>query len=70
VTLLAEWGFTHRQLSAIHIDREPGNRASERVAERLGAVVTGSRSVPYDGADVELVRHTLTAPTGPTTGRR
>jgi RimJ/RimL family protein N-acetyltransferase len=57
--LLAEWGFRQRQLTAIHIDREPANRASERVAEKLGAVVTGSRSVSWGGAEVELVRHTL-----------
>jgi RimJ/RimL family protein N-acetyltransferase len=59
VRLLAEWGFTHRQLIAVHIDREPANRASERVAEKLGAVVTGSRSVPWGGVEVEFVRHTL-----------
>jgi RimJ/RimL family protein N-acetyltransferase len=59
--LLAEWGFTHRQVTAIHIDREPANRASERVAEKLGAVVTGSRSVPLGGVEVGLVRHTLSS---------
>jgi ribosomal-protein-alanine N-acetyltransferase len=41
-TLMAGWGFEHRQLTAIHIDREPDHRASARVAERLGAVLTGS----------------------------
>lgn len=61
VRLLAEWGFTHRQLTAIHIDREPANRASQRVAERLGAVATGSRSASWRGVEVELVRHTLTS---------
>jgi ribosomal-protein-alanine N-acetyltransferase len=60
--LLAEWGFTHRRLTAIQIDREPSNRASERVAEKLGAVVTGSRSARFKGAEVELVRHTLYSP--------
>jgi RimJ/RimL family protein N-acetyltransferase len=59
--LLAEWGFTQRQLTAIYIDREPANHASGRVAEKLGAVVTGTRSVPWRGVEVELVRHTLTS---------
>jgi RimJ/RimL family protein N-acetyltransferase len=60
--MLAEWGFTERRLTAIHIDREPSNRASERVAEKLGAAVTGSRTAPFKGVEVELVRHTLNAP--------
>jgi RimJ/RimL family protein N-acetyltransferase len=64
---VAEWGFTHLPLTAIHIDREPGNRGSERVAEKLGAVVTGSRSTPYNGVEFELVRHTLNAPNRRTT---
>lgn len=64
--LLAEWGFTERRLTAIQIDREPSNRASERVAEKLGAVVTGSRTAPFKGVDVELVRHTLNSPGRPT----
>jgi RimJ/RimL family protein N-acetyltransferase len=68
--LLAEWGFTHRRLTAIQIDREPTNRASERVAEKLGAVVTGSRSASFKGAEVEHVRHTLYSPAWPTTGRQ
>jgi RimJ/RimL family protein N-acetyltransferase len=65
-TLLAEWGFTCLRLVAIQIDREPGNHASARVAERLGAVITGSRLVRYEGAEVELVRHTLNSPDRPT----
>ena len=64
--LLADWGFTRLQLAAIQIDREPANRASARVAERLGAVITGSRRVQYQGAEVELVRHTLNSPSQPT----
>jgi [ribosomal protein S5]-alanine N-acetyltransferase len=61
-TLVTEWGFTRSHLAAIQIDREPSNQASARVAERLGAVITGSRWVQYEGAEVELVRHTLNAP--------
>jgi RimJ/RimL family protein N-acetyltransferase len=67
VGLLADWGFTRRHLTAIHIDREPANRDSERVAEKLGAVVTGSRSMPHNGVEFELVRHTLNAPNRRTT---
>ena len=65
-TLLAEWGFTRLRLAGIEIDREPANHASARVAERLGAVITGSRRVRYEGAEVELVRHTLNSPNRPT----
>lgn len=57
--IVAEWGFEHRKLDEIHIDREPTNIASARVAERLGAVITGSRNVVYEGAEVELIRHTV-----------
>jgi RimJ/RimL family protein N-acetyltransferase len=60
---LADWGFTELQLAAIHIDREVGNRASARLAEKLGAVRRSSRWVQYEGATIELVRHTLPAPT-------
>jgi RimJ/RimL family protein N-acetyltransferase len=65
-TLVADWGFRQLQLAAIVIDREPHNVASARVAERLGALITGSRLVQYEGAEVELVRHTLTSPNQPT----
>jgi hypothetical protein len=68
--LVAECGFVYRRSAAIYIDREPDNRASGRVAERLGGVVSGSRSVQYRGADVELVRHTLLAPTASRTEHR
>ena len=64
--LVAEWGFTRLRLTAIEIDREPANRASARVAERLGAVITGSRLVQCEGTEVELVRHTLASPSQPT----
>ncbi|MFZ0387514.1 MAG: GNAT family N-acetyltransferase [Solirubrobacteraceae bacterium] len=67
--LVAEWGFTRLRLTAIQIDREPVNRASARVAERLGAVITGSRLVQHEGTDVELVRHTLASPSQPTNHR-
>ncbi len=59
---VAEWGFTQLQLTEIHIDREPANQASARVAERLGAVARGARQVAYDELEIELVRHTLSAP--------
>ena len=60
--LVADWGFTNRGLVAIQIDREPSNRASARVAGKLGAVVTGPHWVHYAGAEVQLVRHTLNSP--------
>jgi RimJ/RimL family protein N-acetyltransferase len=60
---LAAWGFAELELTAIHIDREVGNRASARLAEKLGAVRRSSRWVQYEGASIELVRHTLAAPT-------
>ena len=60
--LLARWGFDTLGLCEIHIDREQGNDASARVAQRLGATVTGSRTIVHDGADVELIRHTIVAP--------
>lgn len=60
--LVCAWGFAELGLSAIHIDCEPGNLASARVADRLGAVPSGLRQVMYEGVTVELIRHTLTAP--------
>lgn len=64
--LVAEWAFTRLRLTAIQIDREPANRASARVAERLGAVITGCRLIQHEGTQVKLVRHTLTSPSQPT----
>jgi [ribosomal protein S5]-alanine N-acetyltransferase len=60
--LVAEWGFSEFGLSAIHIDREPANRASAAVAEHLGAAITGPHILSYHGAEVELIRHTLKTP--------
>jgi RimJ/RimL family protein N-acetyltransferase len=57
--LLVGWAFTEQGLTRIHIDRELHNRASEHVAAKLGAAVSGSRTVSLDGEPVELVRHTL-----------
>jgi RimJ/RimL family protein N-acetyltransferase len=59
---LADWGFAELGLTAIHIDREVDNLASARLADKLGAVRRGSRPVQYEGATVELVRHTLVKP--------
>jgi RimJ/RimL family protein N-acetyltransferase len=60
--LVAEWGFAELDLRAIHIDREPANRASAAVAERLGAEITGPQIRSHRGDEVELIRHTLKAP--------
>lgn len=57
--LLADWAFSRLGLVTIYIDREPGNVGSARVAESLGAVVTGARSVVLDGERITLVRHEL-----------
>lgn len=59
---LAEWAFAHLQLSAVHIDHEPANHASARVAQKLGAVRAGSCRIQHRGAGIELIRHTLVAP--------
>jgi hypothetical protein len=65
-TLLAEPGFTRLQLAAIQIDREPANHASARVAERLGAVITGSPRMQCESTEVELAQHSLNSPNRPT----
>jgi RimJ/RimL family protein N-acetyltransferase len=46
----------------VMIDREPRNKASARVAEKLGAKETGARLVEHDGSEVELVRNVITRP--------
>lgn len=60
--LVAQWAFSALELTAIHIDREPANAASARIAERLGAALNGSHHVNHEGEQLELVRHTLFAP--------
>ncbi len=57
--MLTDWAFAHLQLTTIYIDREPLNRASARLADKLGAVPTGSRSVSLDGRRIEFVRHSM-----------
>jgi RimJ/RimL family protein N-acetyltransferase len=52
---LADWAFEHLGLDRVVIDREPGNLASARVAEKLGATDTGTRHVDHRGSEVELV---------------
>jgi len=61
-TLVAEWAFAELKLGAIHIDREPVNQSSARVADRLGAEVAGPLVRSYQGTELELIRHTLSAP--------
>jgi RimJ/RimL family protein N-acetyltransferase len=63
--LVAAWALAELGLSAIHIDREPDNLASARLAELLGAAPVGPRPRVYGDATVELIRHTLTGPGAP-----
>jgi RimJ/RimL family protein N-acetyltransferase len=60
--LVAEWAFAELKLPEIHIDREPANQSSAKVAERLGAELKGPVIKSYRGTELELVRHTLIAP--------
>jgi RimJ/RimL family protein N-acetyltransferase len=61
---LTDWAFDHLGLDRVIIDREPTNRASARVAEKLGARETGVRMVEYQGFDVELIRYVVLRPGG------
>jgi ribosomal-protein-alanine N-acetyltransferase len=60
--LAAQWGFAELGLREIHIDRESANRASAAVAAGLGAPIAGPHVRSFNGATVELIRHTLKAP--------
>lgn len=59
---LTEWAFDHLGLDQVIIDREPTNRASARVAEKLGATETGTRLVDYQSSEVELIRYVVFRP--------
>jgi RimJ/RimL family protein N-acetyltransferase len=56
---LGDWAFSSLALKTIFIDREPSNRASARVADRLGATLAGSRRLLVNGSEVELARHAI-----------
>jgi RimJ/RimL family protein N-acetyltransferase len=59
VKLLALWAFDERGLQAVHLDIEPGNRASRALAEAIGAAPAGRVDDRTDG--VVLDRYTLKA---------
>jgi ribosomal-protein-alanine N-acetyltransferase len=56
---LGDWAFTGLDIEALIIDCEPSNRASARIAVRLGAMLTGSRWVRTGDTEVELHRYRL-----------
>lgn len=56
------WAFERLALNQVVIDREPGNLASARVADKLGATATGTRRVDYQGSEVELIRYVIHRP--------
>lgn len=61
-TMLTRWGFAELHLTAIFIDREPGNVASGRIAAGLGAVRIGARPVHVRGISSTLERYRLDTP--------
>lgn len=60
--VLTDWAFQRLDLNQVVIDREPGNLASARVAEKLGATETGARLVEYRGCTLELIRCVIHRP--------
>lgn len=59
VRLLADWAFSHLQIDVIHIDVEPHNAASQRVAHAVGAERERQLTRTLNGADVVLERFSL-----------
>lgn len=66
VGLLAYWAFGELALRALHIDIEPANSASRRLAEALGAQPIGSVHRDLLSEEVALTRFILTKRTPPT----
>jgi RimJ/RimL family protein N-acetyltransferase len=56
---LGDWTFACLGIKALIIDCEPTNRASARVAEHLGAALTGSRWVRTGDTEAQLHRYRL-----------
>jgi ribosomal-protein-alanine N-acetyltransferase len=57
--LLADWAFSTLNVDALHIDVEPGNEASRRLAESLGAKQSDTVRRELDGSELMLQRYTL-----------
>jgi ribosomal-protein-alanine N-acetyltransferase len=58
---LTTWAFDELGLEALHLDIEPQNAASRRVAQHLGARPNGMLCVTDAGRDVTLNRYTIVA---------
>lgn len=59
VCLVAEWAFGHLDIELIHIDVEPQNQASQRVALAVGAIYERQLTRQLTGERVVLERFTL-----------
>lgn len=55
VRMLAGWAFDELDIDALHIDVEPANEGSRRVAHAVGAMPTGQLTRRLDGEDGEDV---------------
>lgn len=60
VRLLAAWAFDHLAVDALHIDVEPKNEPSQRVAQAVGATRERQLTRHMAGQDVVLDRFTMT----------
>jgi RimJ/RimL family protein N-acetyltransferase len=59
---LTGWGFDRLGLAQVLIDTEPGNLASARIAEKLGATESGAHLVEFRGSEVTLIRYAVHRP--------
>lgn len=59
VRLVASWAFEHLDIEIIHIDIEPRNEASQRVARAVGAMYERQLTRRLAGEDVVLQRFAL-----------
>jgi [ribosomal protein S5]-alanine N-acetyltransferase len=59
--MLARWAFQELGLEILLLDVEPANRASQRVAEALGARALGEVQREHDNECVTLARYSLPA---------
>jgi RimJ/RimL family protein N-acetyltransferase len=59
VRLVADWAFAHLDIDVIHIDVEPGNEPSRRVAQAVGATYQRQLTRKLTGNSVVLERFTL-----------
>jgi RimJ/RimL family protein N-acetyltransferase len=64
VRALTAWGFDHLRLAEVIIDREPGNVASGKIADKLGAEQSGTHVVDHHGSQVQLIRYVIRPATG------